>query len=82
MHHGKRFGPENLEDEQGANIVMVPKQTAILRGHLRNPHRGVYALGRLAQRRVGLALKFAERISSRVCNFQPQFWYLAPEEAS
>jgi hypothetical protein len=82
MHRGKRLGPENKEVEQSANTVMVRKQTAILRGHLRNPHRGVYALGRLAQRRVGLALKFVERISSSVCNFQPQFWYSAPEEAS
>jgi hypothetical protein len=82
MHHGKRLDPKNMEDEQNANTVMLRRQTAILRGHLRNRHRGVYALGRLAQRRVGLALKFADRISSRVCNFQPQFWYLALEEAS
>jgi len=45
-----------MEDEQSASTAMVRRQTAMFRGHLRNPQRGVYALGRLAQRRVGLAL--------------------------
>jgi hypothetical protein len=61
---------------------MVQKRTTVLRGHLRNRRRGVYAFERLARRRVGLALVFVNRNSSSVCDIKSQFWYLALEEAS
>ncbi len=59
-----------------------PKANTILPGHLRNRRGGVYAFERPARRRGGLALKFFERISSVVWNFQPQFSFLVSEEAS
>jgi len=61
---------------------MAQKRATILSRHLRNRHRGVYALGPLARRRVGLALIFVKQNSSSLFNIQSQFRHLASEEAS
>jgi len=69
-------------DEDNTEKVMMQKRTIMLRGHLRNRYRGVYAFERLARRRVGLALVFVNRNSSSVCDIKSQLRYWASEEAS
>src|SRR6266478_5020194 len=72
----------DISNVDGRGHFQRGSTATISRGRLRNRPERVYAFVRPARRRGGLALRFVERISSIVCNFQPQFSFLASEEAS